>query len=169
MPIITTKDGAAIFYKAWGTGRPVVFSHGWPLNADAWDPQLNMLAGNGYRAIAHDRRGHGRSHPDLGRQRDGHLGRRSGRAAGPARRQRRRPGRAFHWRWRGCALPGSPRPEPGRQGRPAGRGAPTHAQDRRQPERQPDRDVVAALEEADFIKLGPSALIIHRPHPGKPE
>ena len=55
MPTITTQDGAAIFYKDWGTGRPVVFSHGWPLNADAWDPQLNMVAGNGYRAIAHDR------------------------------------------------------------------------------------------------------------------
>jgi non-heme chloroperoxidase len=55
MPTITTKDGAAIFYKDWGTGRPVVFSHGWPLNADAWDPQLNMVAGNGYRAIARDR------------------------------------------------------------------------------------------------------------------
>jgi non-heme chloroperoxidase len=61
MPTITMKDGAAIFYKDWGTGRPVVFSHGWPLNADAWDPQLNLVAGNGYRAIAHDRRGHGRS------------------------------------------------------------------------------------------------------------
>jgi non-heme chloroperoxidase len=61
MPTITTKDGAAIFYKDWGTGRPVVFSHGWPLNADAWDPQLNLVAGKGYRAIAHDRRGHGRS------------------------------------------------------------------------------------------------------------
>src|SRR5882762_25590 len=61
MPTITTQDGAAIFYKDWGTGRPVVFSHGWPLNADAWDPQLNMVAGNSYRAIAHDRRGHGRS------------------------------------------------------------------------------------------------------------
>jgi non-heme chloroperoxidase len=61
LPTITTKDGAAIFYKDWGTGRPVVFSHGWPLNADAWDPQLNLVAGNGYRAVAHDRRGHGRS------------------------------------------------------------------------------------------------------------
>ncbi|MDX6610704.1 MAG: non-heme chloroperoxidase [Solirubrobacterales bacterium] len=60
MPTITTKD-AAIFYKDWGTGRPVVFSHGWPLNADAWDPQLNLVAANGHRAIAHDRRGHGRS------------------------------------------------------------------------------------------------------------
>ena len=61
MPTITAKDGAHIFYKDWGSGQPVVFSHGWPLNADAWDEQLFLLASNGYRAIAHDRRGHGRS------------------------------------------------------------------------------------------------------------
>jgi non-heme chloroperoxidase len=61
MSTITTKDGTTIFYKDWGTGQPVVFSHGWPLNADAWDEQLNAVAAQGYRAIAHDRRGHGRS------------------------------------------------------------------------------------------------------------
>src|SRR5688572_7263793 len=61
MPTITTKDGAQIFYKDWGSGQPVVFSHGWPLNADSWDEQLMLFAINGYRAIAHDRRGHGRS------------------------------------------------------------------------------------------------------------
>jgi len=61
MPFITTKDGAQIFYKDWGTGQPVVFSHGWPLNADAWDDQLFFFASTGFRAIAHDRRGHGRS------------------------------------------------------------------------------------------------------------
>jgi non-heme chloroperoxidase len=58
---VTTNDRADIFYKDWGEGQPVVFSHGWPLNADAWDPQLGFLAARGYRAIAHDRRGHGRS------------------------------------------------------------------------------------------------------------
>ena len=58
---ITTGDGTEIFYKDWGTGQPVVFSHGWPLNADAWDDQLVFVGSNGYRAIAHDRRGHGRS------------------------------------------------------------------------------------------------------------
>jgi non-heme chloroperoxidase len=61
MPTITTTDGAQIFYKDWGSGQPIVFSHGWPLNADAWDEQLFFFASNGYRAIAHDRRGHGRS------------------------------------------------------------------------------------------------------------
>ena len=61
MPKVTAADGTRIFYKDWGTGRPVVFSHGWPLNADVWDPQLLSMASNGFRAVAHDRRGHGRS------------------------------------------------------------------------------------------------------------
>jgi non-heme chloroperoxidase len=58
---ITTKDGSQIFYKDWGTGQTVVFSHGWPLSADSWEAQMLFLASNGYRCIAHDRRGHGRS------------------------------------------------------------------------------------------------------------
>ena len=61
MGTITTRDGTEIFYKDWGSGRPVVFSHGWPLTADAWDDQLFLVASNGYRAVAHDRRGGGRS------------------------------------------------------------------------------------------------------------
>jgi len=61
MGIITTKDGTQIYYKDWGTGQPVVFSHGWPLNSDSWEAQMLFLAANGYRCIAHDRRGHGRS------------------------------------------------------------------------------------------------------------
>ena len=61
MSTIKTKDGTEIFYKEWGEGQPVVMSHGWPLNGDAWDEQLVLLASRGYRAIAHDRRGHGRS------------------------------------------------------------------------------------------------------------
>jgi non-heme chloroperoxidase len=58
---VTTQDGTRIFYKDWGSEQPVIFSHGWPLNADAWDDQLVFVASQGYRAIAHDRRGHGRS------------------------------------------------------------------------------------------------------------
>ena len=61
MPTITTKDGTQIYYKDWGTGQPIVFSHGWPLSADAWEDQMLFLAERGYRCIAHDRRGHGRS------------------------------------------------------------------------------------------------------------
>ena len=61
MPTITTKDGIEIFYKDWGTGQPIVFSHGWPLSADDWDTQMLFFLNNGYRVIAHDRRGHGRS------------------------------------------------------------------------------------------------------------
>jgi non-heme chloroperoxidase len=61
MPMITTSDGTEIFYKDWGTGQPVMFHHGWPLSADDWDNQMLFFLGNGYRVIAHDRRGHGRS------------------------------------------------------------------------------------------------------------
>jgi non-heme chloroperoxidase len=61
MSTITTNDGTQIYYKDWGTGQPIVFSHGWPLSADAWESQMFFLAEHGYRCIAHDRRGHGRS------------------------------------------------------------------------------------------------------------
>jgi non-heme chloroperoxidase len=61
MPTITTKDGTHIFYKDWGKGQPIVFSHGWPLSADDWDGQMLYFGQLGYRVIAHDRRGHGRS------------------------------------------------------------------------------------------------------------
>ena len=61
MPTITVKDGTKIFYKDWGSGQPIVFSHGWPLTADDWDGQMLFFGQKGYRVIAHDRRGHGRS------------------------------------------------------------------------------------------------------------
>jgi non-heme chloroperoxidase len=61
MPTITTKDGVEIFYKDWGSGQPIAFSHGWPLSADDWDNQMLFFLSKGYRVIAHDRRGHGRS------------------------------------------------------------------------------------------------------------
>ncbi len=61
MPVIKTNDGTQLYYKDWGKGQPIVFSHGWPLSADAWEDQMIFLAARGYRCIAHDRRGHGRS------------------------------------------------------------------------------------------------------------
>jgi non-heme chloroperoxidase len=61
MPTLKTSDHTELYYKDWGSGQPVVFSHGWPLNADAWEDQMFFLASRGYRCVAHDRRGHGRS------------------------------------------------------------------------------------------------------------
>jgi non-heme chloroperoxidase len=61
MPVVTTADGTQLFYKDWGTGQPIVFSHGWPLSSDAWDTQMLFFGSRGYRVVAHDRRGHGRS------------------------------------------------------------------------------------------------------------
>src|ERR1700759_3665490 len=61
MDTITTKEGVTLYCKDWGTGQPIVFAHGWPLSADDWDPQMMFFLGHGFRVIAHDRRGHGRS------------------------------------------------------------------------------------------------------------
>jgi non-heme chloroperoxidase len=71
MGTITTSDGTQLYYKDWGSGRPVVFSHGWPLSSDSWESQMLFLAERGYRCVAHDRRGHGRSsQPWLGNDMD---------------------------------------------------------------------------------------------------
>ena len=67
MPTITTTDGVEIFFKDWGSGQPIVFSHGWPLSSDDWDAQMLFFLQHGYRVIAHDRRGHGRSTQASGR------------------------------------------------------------------------------------------------------
>src|SRR5262249_38601019 len=74
MSTITTKDGTQIYYKDWGKGPVVTFSHGWPLNADAWDGQMYFLMQNGFRVVAHDRRGHGRSsQPSSGNDMNGYA------------------------------------------------------------------------------------------------
>src|SRR5262250_2695105 len=74
MSTITTKDGTAIYYKDWGQGPVVTFSHGWPLSADAWDGQMLFLVQHGYRVVAHDRRGHGRSsQPSTGNDMNGYA------------------------------------------------------------------------------------------------
>ncbi len=71
MNAITTRDGTSLYYRDWGTGQPVVFSHGWPLTGDAWEHQMVYLSDRGYRTIAHDRRGHGRSdQPGFGNDMD---------------------------------------------------------------------------------------------------
>src|ERR1700731_2611728 len=144
MPTITTKDGTSIYYKDWGTGQPITFSHGWPLTADAWDAQMLFLGQQGYRVIAHDRRGYGRSsQPWDGNDMDhyaddlaelynfldlknaiavghstggGEVARYLGRPP-----PRRRGGRTF---------PRPPRHQPRSQGRTHRRCSPTHVEDR---------------------------------------
>jgi hypothetical protein len=85
MSTITTQDGTQIYYKDWGEGQPLVFSHGWPLSSDAWESQMYFLAQNGYRTIAHDRRGHGRSdQPSGGNDMDTYADDRGGALGGEA-------------------------------------------------------------------------------------
>ena len=104
MSTITTTDGTEIFYKDWGSGQPIVFSHGWPLSADDWDTQMLFFLEHGYRVIAHDRRGHGRStQTSDGHDMDHYADDLAARDC-PSRSSGRRPRRALHRRRRGRAL-----------------------------------------------------------------
>ena len=132
MPTITTSDGVDIFYKDWGSGQPIVFSHGWPLSADDWDNQMLFFLARGYRVIAHDRRGHGRSsqvadNHDMDHYADDLA------AVVETRPARCDPRRTLHRGRRGGALSGPPRREPCGQGRADQCGATADGEDRRQP------------------------------------
>ena len=125
---ITTKDDTKIYYKDWGKGPVVTFSHGWPLNSDAWDGQMLFLAQGGFRVVAHDRRGHGRSsQASSGNDMDGYADDLADRDRGP-RSQGRFSRRSLH-RWRrSCAVHRAPWNEAGRQSSSHRRCAPDHAE-----------------------------------------
>ena len=124
MPFITADDGAQIFYKDWGTtGTPVILSHGWPLNADAWEAAALFLAGHGHRAIAHDRRGHGRSSQTWhGNEMDTYADDLAT-LIETLDLRRGHPGRALHRRRRDRPLRRPARHRPGREAGPGLRGA----------------------------------------------
>ena len=104
MGTITTTDGIEIFYKDWGTGQPIVFSHGWPLSSDDWDSQMMFFLQQGYRVIAHDRRGHGRSTQTADGHDMDHYADDLAAVDDPPRRAERDPRRPLDRRRRGGAL-----------------------------------------------------------------
>ncbi len=112
MSTVTTKDGTEIFYKDWGAGQPIVFSHGWPLSADDWDAQMLFFLGQGYRVIAHDRRGHGRSTQTGDGHDMDHYADDLAALTDASRPEGRDPCRPFHRRRRSGALPRAPRRKP---------------------------------------------------------
>ena len=139
MSMITTKDGTQIYYKDWGKGQPVVFSHGWPLSSDAWESQMFFLASHGYRCIAHDRRGHGRSsQPWNGNDMDTYADDLA-ELFEALDLKRRRDDRPLHRRRRSRALHRAARHQARIQGRADGRGAADHAQDTGESRRSADR------------------------------
>ncbi len=130
MPTITTKDGVEIFYKDWGSGQPIVFSHGWPLSADDWDNQMLFFLQQGYRVIAHDRRGHGRSTQTADGHDMDHYAADLAALTAHLDLEKRHPRRPFHRRRRGGALSGTPWGKPRVQGSHHQRRAAAYAQDR---------------------------------------
>ena len=139
MSTITTKDGTEIYYKDWGSGPPVVFSHGWPLSADAWEAQMFFLASNGYRCIAHDRRGHGRSsQPWNGNDMDTYADDLA-QLFEALDLKGAVDDRPLDGRRRGRALHRTPRHEARREGGADGRGAADHGEDGGQSRRAADR------------------------------
>ena len=144
MPRIQATDGTEIYYKEWGKGQPVVFSHGWPLSADAWDDQMLFLAERGYRCIAHDRRGHGRSdQPSEGNDMDTYADDLAALVKHPEP-QGRDPRRPLDRRRRGRALHRATRHEAGGQGGVDQRDYAAHAEDAGQSRRHSHRDVRSA-------------------------
>ena len=138
---ITTKDGTEIYYKDWGKGPVVTFSHGWPLSSDAWDGQMLFLAQNGFRVVAHDRRGHGRSsQTSSGNDMDGYADDLASRDRG-TQSQGRQPSWPFHRRRRSRPLHRALRDEASRQSGPHRRRATNHVEIRHQSGGPTDRSL----------------------------
>ncbi len=147
MGTIKVEDGAEIFFKDWARGNPCVISHGWPLSADAFEDQMFFLASAGYRCIAHDRRGHGRSSQPLDRQRPRYLRGRPGRAGPGSRPSGGRACRPLDGRGRSHPLHRQARYGSGREGRPDRRHPAADAQGRQKSRRTP-------IEAFDALRSG---------------